>query len=230
MTSPKLYAHTSVKSATASSIHHHGFGGWIRLRKCLAGLLFICGCPCCSRDARAAQLELRCKSCPTPRSPWMRASRYKFTASVANDIHNQGVTWSLTQSSACSGSGCGTLMNVTNSSVTYVAPSNLTAALSVTLTAASISQSTATTTAAISIVVAPTFTTTTLPGNAANGVPYNGDCSHGGSEPSYVLSPVRQFPSPGAYAEFNRQHRRKTHCSDGESTDAAIFIHGAGYR
>ena len=97
---------------------------------------------------------------------------YKFTATVANDIHNQGVTWSLTQSSSCSGSGCGTLTAVTNSSVTYVAPSNLTATLSVTLQAASISASNATTTVSISIDIAPTFTTTLLP-NGANGVPYN---------------------------------------------------------
>ena len=52
-----------------------------------------------------------------------------FTASVTNDIHNQGVTWSLVQttSTVCSGSGCGTLSNATNSSVTYTAPPNLTA-------------------------------------------------------------------------------------------------------
>ena len=172
MTSPKLYAHTSVKSATASSIHHHGFGGWIRLRKHLAALLFICGAPLLLAGCKSSSAGITVQILPNT-SVSDEGQSYKFTASVANDIHNQGVTWSLTQSSACSGSGCGTLMNATNSSVTYVAPSNLTAALSVTLTAASISQSTATTTAAISIVVAPTFTTITLPGNAANGVPYN---------------------------------------------------------
>src|ERR1700686_385669 len=60
-----------------------------------------------------------------------------FTASVTNDIHNQGVTWSLVQtaSTVCSGSGCGTLSNATNASVTYTAPPNLTAGESITLTA-----------------------------------------------------------------------------------------------
>jgi hypothetical protein len=109
-----------------------------------------------------------------------------FTATVANDIHNQGVTWSLTQttSTVCSGAGCGTLKNVTNSSVTYVAPSNLTAGESVTLTAASAATPNATTTATISVVLAPVFSSTTFPNgstngapftlpNAANGVPYN---------------------------------------------------------
>jgi len=173
MTSPKLYAHTSVKSATASSIHHHGFGGWISLRKRLAALLFICGAPLLFSGCKSSSAGVTVQILPNTSISMDEGQSTKFSATVANDIHNLGVSWSLTQSSACSGSGCGTLTNVTNSSVTYVAPSNLTAALSVTLTAASISQSTATTTASINIVVAPTFTTTTLPGNAANGVPYN---------------------------------------------------------
>ncbi len=98
-----------------------------------------------------------------------------FTATVANDTLNKGVSWSLNQSSGsggCSGSGCGTLSNVTNASVTYVAPTGLSAGQSVTLTVASVAQPSATTTATISVVLPLTFTTTTLP-NGANGVPYN---------------------------------------------------------
>src|SRR5581483_9118322 len=52
-----------------------------------------------------------------------------FTATVANDTQNKGVSWSLAQntSSTCSGSGCGTLSNTTNSSVKYTAPTGLSA-------------------------------------------------------------------------------------------------------
>lgn len=97
-----------------------------------------------------------------------------FTATVANDTLNKGVSWSLVQTSstACSGSGCGTLKNVTNASATYTAPTGLAATASVTLTVASVAQPSATTTATISIVLPPQFTTTTLP-NGANGVAYN---------------------------------------------------------
>jgi Putative Ig domain len=97
-----------------------------------------------------------------------------FTATVANDTLNQGVSWSLLQTSSttCSGTGCGILKNATNSSVTYVAPTGISAEESITLTAASVSQPTATATATISVVLPVTFTTITLP-NGANGVPYN---------------------------------------------------------
>lgn len=98
-----------------------------------------------------------------------------FTATVANDTLNKGVTWSVTQTSTsggCSGSGCGALSNVTNSSATYTAPKSLAAGISVTLTVASITQPSATTTATVSVVLPPQFTTTVLP-NAANGVAYN---------------------------------------------------------
>ncbi|MGH9772041.1 MAG: putative Ig domain-containing protein, partial [Candidatus Acidiferrales bacterium] len=97
---------------------------------------------------------------------------YSFTATVANDLSNQGVTWSPLQISSTDCSGCGTLRNVTNSSVTYVAPTNLTAGESVTLTVESRANHAVTTTATISIVIAPTFSTITLP-SGANGVAYN---------------------------------------------------------
>lgn len=98
-----------------------------------------------------------------------------FTATVANDTLNKGVSWSVNQSTTtggCSGSGCGTLSNVTNASVTYTAPTGLSAGISVTLTVASVTQPSATATATINVVLPPQFTTTTLP-NAANGMPYN---------------------------------------------------------
>jgi hypothetical protein len=197
MTSPKVYAHTYVKSAKGSSIHHQDFGGWTRSRRSLAALLFVCGAILILSGCHSSAAGITVQILPNSSISMDEGQSFKFTATVANDIHNQGVTWSLTQSTVCSGSGCGTLANVTNSSVTYVAPGNLTAALSVTLTAASASAPTATTTAAISIVIAPTFTTTVLP-NGANGVPYNQSITvTGGVSPvTFSLQPGSSLP-PG---------------------------------
>jgi hypothetical protein len=61
-----------------------------------------------------------------------------FTVSVQNDSQSKGVTWSLA-GSGCSGTACGTLSNVTTTSVTYNAPSTLPNPPKVTLTATSVS-------------------------------------------------------------------------------------------
>jgi hypothetical protein len=172
MTSPKLSAHTSVKPAKVCANPQREFGGWIRTRKSLIALLFVFGGMALLSGCHNSSAGITVQVLPSGTVTMDEGQTYKFTATVANDIHNQGVTWSLTQSTACSGSGCGTLTSVTNSSVTYVAPTNLTATLSVTLTAASVASSAATATASINVVIAPTFTTTVL-SNGANGVPYN---------------------------------------------------------
>ncbi|MGD0965080.1 MAG: putative Ig domain-containing protein [Candidatus Acidiferrales bacterium] len=144
----------------------------MRLRKSLTAVLLACGGLLLLSGCHSSAAGITVQILPGGTTSIDEGQSYKFTATVANDIHNQGVTWSLTQTTVCSGSGCGTLTNVTNSSVTYVAPSNLTATESVTLTATSISAATATATSSISVVIPVTFTTTLLP-NAANGVPYN---------------------------------------------------------
>jgi hypothetical protein len=172
MTSPKVYARTGGKSAKAGGAHDQGFGGWMRVRESLLALLVICGGIFLLSGCHSGSAGITVQILPNSTVSLDSGQSYNFTATVANDIHNQGVTWSLTQTTSCSGSGCGTLSKVTNSSVTYTAPSNITAALSITLTAASVSQTSATTTATISIAIPVTFTTTTLP-NGANGVPYN---------------------------------------------------------
>ncbi len=59
-----------------------------------------------------------------------------FTAAVQHDINHAGVTWAL--GPACSDATCGTLSNVTHSSVTYTAPATVPNSPAVTLTATSI--------------------------------------------------------------------------------------------
>ncbi|MFY9804360.1 MAG: Ig domain-containing protein [Candidatus Acidiferrales bacterium] len=94
-----------------------------------------------------------------------------FIATLGNDTNNQGVTWTLT-GSGCAGSGCGTLSNITTTSVLYTAPTGLTTGISVSLEAAANAHMNTTLTATVSIVLPVTFTTTTWP-NGSNGVQYS---------------------------------------------------------
>jgi hypothetical protein len=100
-----------------------------------------------------------------------------FTAAVQNDALNRGVTWSLS-GAGCSGTACGTLSNITASSVTYTAPTSVPAPASVTLTATSVSDSTKTAGASITITSAappppgtPTLVQRTSASNTQSGSP-----------------------------------------------------------
>jgi len=113
------------------------------------------------------------------------AQAFTYTATLADDIKNEGVTWMITGTD-CSGNGCGTLSNATKYSVAYTpppAPLPSSAALSVTLTATSVAQTSATGTVTINVEPLPTFTTTQcnpagvttpcgLP-SGSNGIGYN---------------------------------------------------------
>src|SRR6266480_3696375 len=88
----------------------------------------------------------------------------QFTATVANDPANQGVTWRLTQSGSSCAPGCGALSGQTATTVTYTAPGTVPANPTVTLTATSVSNSarsasatiTVTSTSPVSVTISPT--------------------------------------------------------------------------
>ncbi|MGB0034149.1 MAG: Ig domain-containing protein [Candidatus Acidiferrales bacterium] len=94
-----------------------------------------------------------------------------FTATLANDTNSQGVTWTIT-GTGCAGAGCGTLTNVTTSSVTFVAPPAISATTVATLKASSVANTSVTASVTITIVLAPVFTTNSL-ANGFNGIQYN---------------------------------------------------------
>lgn len=77
-----------------------------------------------------------------------------FTALLTNDTQNKGVTWALS-GAGCSGSTCGTLMNVTSTTVTYNGPSAIPTPANVTLTATSVADNTKLGTATITVVQGP---------------------------------------------------------------------------
>ncbi len=77
-----------------------------------------------------------------------------FTATVQNDAQNRGVTWSLS-GAGCSGAACGTLGNVTTSSVAYTAPASVPAPATVSLTATSVTDTSKTRIATITVTALP---------------------------------------------------------------------------
>ncbi len=95
-----------------------------------------------------------------------------FVATLGSDTKNLGVTWQPLTGSGCAGTSCGTLTNITTTSVTYTAPAGLTTGITVSLEAIAKANGSVTSTSTITIVLPVTFTTTSLP-NGANGVAYN---------------------------------------------------------
>ena len=124
-----------------------------------------------------------------------------FTATLAEDTANQGVTWKLSGAS-CSGSGCGSLSNEMPFSVSFTAPATLSSSseLSVTLTATSVAATSVTSTVTITVRPSPAFSTTNcspagvtnpcgLPAGA-NGVAYNQSIQITGGVAPYTFAVV----------------------------------------
>ncbi len=103
------------------------------------------------RSASGAGLPISVAVSPTTASVPTGYGTQAFTATVSNDFQSQGVTWLLSGAS-CSGATCGTLSSITITSVTYNAPPNLPTNASVTLTATSISDTTKSSSAAITVI------------------------------------------------------------------------------
>jgi len=99
-------------------------------------------------------------------SPVQINASQAFVATLQNDSQNQGVTWSLS-GSGCSGASCGTLSNVTSSSVTYTAPATAPSPSTVTLTARSVTDTSKTATATITITAAAAISVSVAPSTSS---------------------------------------------------------------
>ena len=84
-----------------------------------------------------------------------------FTATVANDTSGSGVTWSMS-GTTCSGTACGTFSNKTATAATYIAPTTVSANMTVTVMATSVKDTTKSVTSTVIITPAPGITTTSL--------------------------------------------------------------------
>src|SRR5277367_5615032 len=89
-----------------------------------------------------------------------------FTATLQNDSQNKGVTWKLS-GAGCSGATCGSLSNVTSTSVTFIAPTVVPNPASVTLTATSVADQTKSGASAITIAALASQSTITTVGTTA---------------------------------------------------------------
>ncbi|MGA8089371.1 MAG: putative Ig domain-containing protein, partial [Terracidiphilus sp.] len=88
-----------------------------------------------------------------------------FTATVANDSGNKGVTW-VASGTTCSGNACGTFTNATTSAATYNAPASVSSNTTVAVQAFSVADSTKSAATALVISPSPVITTTSLAGGA----------------------------------------------------------------
>jgi hypothetical protein len=111
-----------------------------------------------SNSARKATATITVTSTPpvsvtiSPTTASLNISTAKqFTAMVANDPANQGVTWNLTQSGSSCAPRCGALSGQTATTVTYTAPATVPANPTVTLTAKSVRDTTKTASATITV-------------------------------------------------------------------------------
>jgi Putative Ig domain len=111
-----------------------------------------------------------------------------FTAAVTNDVHNAGVSWTLT-GNGCMGAACGALSNSSTTGVTYTAPATVTTAFTVTITVASVADSGVTTTIMLSVPANPSINTSagTLPGGVI-GTPYSVTLAGAGGITPYAWS------------------------------------------
>jgi hypothetical protein len=117
-------------------------------------------------------ITLSCSGCtgsPNTAATINQGDTLAITASVANDKTNSGVSWSI-------GSSPGSLSSQTTTSVTYVAPSALTATSTATVTATSVANTSVTETLTITIDAVFQFQSTSLP-VATEGVTYAGTIS-----------------------------------------------------
>src|SRR6266478_6603701 len=114
------------------------------------GLLGLAGCGGYNAPSQPPPTPTSVTISPKSASVPAGTGTQNFTATVMNDYLSRGVTWALS-GAGCSGAACGSLSNVTSSSVTYNAPS---AAATVTLTATSVNDATKSSTATITVTAA----------------------------------------------------------------------------
>jgi hypothetical protein len=143
-----------------------------------------------------------------------------FTATVANDSQNKGVTWTLT-GAGCSGATCGTLSAASSASgvaITYTAPPSVPAPAVVTLTAKSVTDTsktaaatitvTATVTGSVTVTVSPkrvglttgqlqTFTAT-VTGSSTTTVTWEVDTIPGGNSTVGTISAAGLYTPPSS--------------------------------
>jgi hypothetical protein len=143
----------------------------------------------------------------------------KFNATVANDQGGKGVSWGLS-GTGCTGTACGTLSNQTATSVTYTAPTAVTANLAVKIIATSLADGTKSISGSVTVVTLPSITTSSLADatagtaytatlQATGGIaPYSWTITNGTLPPGLDISPdgiISGTPAGGGKFSFTAQ-------------------------
>ncbi|HEX8837415.1 MAG TPA: Ig-like domain-containing protein [Candidatus Acidoferrum sp.] len=170
------------------------------------------------RSTSGVSLPITVSISPTSASVPSGYGTQAFTVTIQNDFKTQGVTLALS-GTGCSGSTCGTLTQVTATSVTYNAPANVPSPATVTLTATSVSDPTKSASATITVTqgalhvsISPRrtgvtmagsqtvqFTASTLNDPQNLGVTWQVDGNNGGSASTGTISATGLF-TPGTLA------------------------------
>ena len=109
----------------------------------------------------AAPLSIAVTVAPTTGNVQVNSTQ-QFTATVANDAANKGVTWALS-GGGCSGATCGALSPTSSASgtaITYTAPASVPNPATLTLTATSVADTTKSASAMITVTAAPAISVT----------------------------------------------------------------------
>ncbi len=132
------------------------------MKKLALALLILMSMSGCTSNQPASASLIAVSVTPALPPSVDQGQSLSFTASLINDKTNQGVTWSVS-GPGCAGSSCGTLSNVTTNSVTYRAPTAVSASLSIILTATSVAEPAQYNQATFFVMPPPSITTTSLP-------------------------------------------------------------------
>ena len=111
-----------------------------------------------------------------------------YTATVANDANNAGVTWILA-GTTCTGAACGVLSSVTTTGVTYTAPATVATAFTVTITVTSVADPSLT--SVITLSIPANLSIATAPGalpSAIIGTPYTATLAGAGGITPFTWS------------------------------------------
>jgi hypothetical protein len=154
-------------------------------------VVFLSGCGGSQAIPPAISVSLS----PSSAQTLDQSQSVKVSATVANDTANKGVSWSLS-GTGCTGASCGALSNQTATSVTYSAPSAVTASLSVRVSATSVTDGTKSTSLSVAVVPPPAITTNSLP-NATAGTPYSAKLQATGGIAPYHWTVTAGTPPSG---------------------------------
>jgi hypothetical protein len=115
----------------------------------------------CGGGGKPAPPAISVSLSPATQSTIDQAQNVNFTATVANDSSNRGVTWSVS-GTGCTGDACGTLSNTTTTAATYNAPATVAADLTVSVRATSAADTSKSASSTVVVKPPPSITTTTL--------------------------------------------------------------------